>query len=574
MASAFDPAAEDFIWLLRHVSPLPESSGHADFDIDTAAQVLDEAARFIADRIAPLAEASDTIGARLENGRVVTAPGWRAAYTEWCEAGWQGLAAPQQYGGMGAPAPVQAAVTAMLAAADLSFAMLPGGSRACAALLAAHADEATKTLCLPKLASGEWAATIAMTEAQAGTDAGLIRTKAVPLGGGAYALSGTKIFISNGDHDLTEQILHVTLARISGAPEGTRGLSLFLVPARKMDADGTPGAPNGVRALSLEHKTGLSGSPTCVLEFDSAEATLIGAENSGLAVLFAMLNEMRLDVGLSAAGLAASAASHARAYAQERRQGKAEGVSGPAPIAAHPDVRRMLSIMAALTEGGRALAMETARQIVMAEEGDAEAARLAALLTPVCKAGLSEMAFTVASMGVQVFGGHGYIRESGAERFLREARVLSLYEGANGVQAADLAMRKLRKDGGAGFAALDARIAADLARLAGRGEAAAIHVALETARTELAGAAQAVLAAPEDAQALAAAWPFLELTAHTCLCWMWLLMAGADAPADSVLARKQALARFFAAYYGGEAVMLGKRVNALLAAPDVFPPPA
>ncbi len=564
----YDPATEDFVWLLRHVTALRP---HGDFDIDTVAQVLEEAARLAAGAVAPIAEESDRVGSKLENGRVVTPPMWKDAYAAWNAAGWQGLALPEEHGGMGAPFPVQAALTAMLAGTDLSFAMLLGGSRAGAALIAAHAGEDMKALALPKLASGEWAATIAMTEAQAGTDAGLIQTRAKPLGEGKYALSGSKIFISNGDQDLTEQTLHITLARIEGAEGGTRGLSLFVVPMWKMDGDGAPGAANGVWVSALEEKMGLHGSPTSVLNFDKAEGVLIGPEHSGLPLLFTMLNEMRLDVGLSAVGLAASAVAHARAYAAERMQGRGPDGKGPVAIENHPDVQRMLSLMAALTESGRALAMEAARLIDLAEEGDGTAAALAALLTPVCKAALSDQAFAVASLGVQVMGGHGYVVESGAERFLRDSRVLALYEGANGVQAIDLAVRKVQKDGGAALGALTAAMRADLERLDRRKDLAAVHSAAASAVAELEGACHALIAAETGgAGALAAAYPFLELTAHACQTWMWLRMAGADAPDDAVLARKRALADFWAGYFGHAAEGHYARVRAAAANPEMY----
>jgi alkylation response protein AidB-like acyl-CoA dehydrogenase len=459
----------------------------------------------------------------------------------------------------------------MLSGADVGFAMLLGGSRAGATLLAAHADVAIKEACLPKLASGEWSATIAVTEAGAGTDVGQIQTRAKPLGDGRYALSGTKIFISNGDHDLTDQILHITLARIEGAPAGTRGLSLFLAPMWRFDTK----AANGVWVSALEEKMGLHGSPTCVLNFDRAEATLIGAEGGGLAALFTMMNEMRLDVGLIAVGLMAGATRHAADYARERRQGRGPGGESVA-IIEHPDVRRMLSIMTAQTEGGRALALETARLMDLADHGSGEAAaraaRIAAFLTPVCKAGLSERATEVTSIGVQVFGGHGYVKETGAEQFMRDARVLALYEGANGVQAIDLAVRKLQRDGGAAFADLSASVCEDLTRLEGAAEVAAIYDATRGALAELTEAAKALLAAePGGEAALAAAWPFLELATHTCLVWMMLRMAGADAPVgDPVLARKRALAEFYAAYYGGQAAALASRLRAIMAAPNLY----
>jgi acyl-CoA dehydrogenase len=579
----YDPATADFSWLLRHVVRLDDilmSSAFPGLDVETADQLIDAAGEFITDVIAPINVASDQIGATLQSGRVVTAPGWLKAYKAWCANGWPSLGAPEAYGGQGMPFLIQACVATMLGGADLAFAMVSASARGAASVLLAHGGAALRETCVPRLASGEWAATIAMTEPQAGSDVGLLRTKAIRRAGGGFELTGSKIFISGGDHDLTDQILHIVLARIEGAPPGTRGLSLFLVPSRDFAPDGTLGDRNAVSVARLEEKLGLHGSATCVLDFDQAGATLIGRENEGLAAMFVMMSELRLETALSAVGIGASATAHARAYAEERRQGRSSrgGVEGPAPIIDHPDVRRMVSIMGALTEGGRALALETARLIDLSRvapdpEARARAERLVALLLPICKATLSDDAVEVASLGVQIRGGHGYVRESGAEQFLRDVRVLPIYEGTNGIQAIDLVMRKLKRDGGASMSDLTDEIGAELARSAGQPALRAIHAAMQTGLASLERASATLLTAQpaQEEAVLAGAGAYLSLAGRVCLGWMWLRMAAAPNADEDVLAHKRAMAEFFALYYEPEFELHTARVLRALQGPGAGP---
>ncbi len=559
----FDAATADFNWLLQNVVRLDDVLATGAFphvDNEIAADLVTAAGDFIGEVIAPLSEASDRIGVSLKQGRVQTPPGWKEAYALWREGGWPGLTAPRSYGGQEVPFLLQACVATMLGGADLAFAMVSAAPRAACSVLLAHGEPGLRDLCVPKLASGEWGATIAMTEPQAGTDVGMLRTKAVRRGD-RFALSGSKMFISNGDTDLTDQILHLMLARIEGAPAGVKGLSLFLVPNVQMTADGSLGARNGVSVARLEEKMGLHGSATCVLNIVEAEGFLIGRENEGLQAMFTMMSELRIETGLSAVGIGASATAHARAYAHDRRQGRRPGGDGPAPIAEHPDVARMLSIMTVLTEGGRALVLENAKLIDLgrhaADEADrARADRLSAWLLPICKAALSDNAIDVANLGIQIFGGHGFVRESGAEQFLRDVRVLALYEGANGIQAIDLVMRKLKRDTGASLRDFVAAISVDRQAAANTPGVDAIRTAVESGLQSLERASQALLAAGSDREdaVLAGASAYLALVGRLSLAWMWLRMANAGSE------QKRRHAAFFAQYYEAEFQLHESRV--------------
>jgi alkylation response protein AidB-like acyl-CoA dehydrogenase len=564
----FDPATEDFVWLLRHVVSTQDILT-SDVDLDTLEQVIDTAANFIGDRIAPINVASEEVGVSMVDGRVVTPPGWRGAWREWGEGGWAGLAMSADHGGQAMPFLAQAVVATMLGAADVAFAMVSASARGAASVLAAHGSDAQKGTCLPRLASGEWTATIVITEPQAGSDVGLIRTKAVPQADGSHALSGTKIFISGGDHDLSEQILHIVLARVEGAAPGVKGLTLFLVPSRHFDADGTLGDHNGVRASRIEEKMGLHGSATCVLDLEAAQGFQIGAEGQGLGALFVMMNELRLEVALSAVGLCAGATRHAEAYAQERLQGRDLSGKGPAAISGHPDVRRMLDIMAALTEGGRALILEAARLVDLDQHGETpdvrrDAADRLAWLLPICKAALSDNALDVTNHGIQIRGGHGYVRESGAEQFYRDARVLPIYEGANGIHAGALATRGLQKDGGASARAFIDLMQADVDATAGEAAVQAIRACVEDGMAGFRATTEMLLTRAEQAEAvLLVSYDYITLAGRLALAWMWLRMAAADVPADDVLiGHKRRIADFYALHYGPEMAMLVARIAA------------
>ncbi|MPZ58797.1 MAG: acyl-CoA dehydrogenase [Rhizobiales bacterium] len=425
-------------------------------DVDA---VLEEAGRFATDVIAPLNRLGDQHGTLFKNGTVTMPPGWREAYRAWAEAGWNGLAAPAEWGGQGLPHAINAACNEMWNSAAMAFGLGPMLTMSAIEALAEHGSEPLKAAYLPKLVSGEWMGTMVLTEPQAGSDVGALRTKAEPTGDGSYRLTGQKSFITYGEHDLTDNIIHFVLARLPDAPPGNRGISLFLVPKFLLNADGTPGARNDVRAASIEHKLGIHASPTCTMLFgdrDGAVGYLVGEENRGLACMFTMMNQARLGVGLQGVAIAERATQQALAYARERRQGRAAAAreEGPSPIIAHPDVRRMLLTMRGLTVAARSICFATAVAIDRSELLPDEASRKvaherASLLTPVAKAFSTDIGIEVASLGIQVHGGMGFIEETGAAQHLRDARIAAIYEGTNGIQAIDLATRKLPQSSGA-----------------------------------------------------------------------------------------------------------------------------
>jgi acyl-CoA dehydrogenase len=425
-------------------------------DIDA---IVGEAGRFAAEVIAPLNRIGDTFGTRFKDGSVTTAPGWKEAYRAWRLAGWNAVTAPSQWGGQALPQIVNAACTEMWHAASVAFANGPMLTMAAIDALNDHGSAALKQAYLHKLVSGEWMGTMQLTEPQAGSDVGALRSRAERASDGSYRITGQKIFITFGEHDFTENIIHFVLARLPDAPPGTRGISLFLVPKFLVQADGSLGARNDVRAHSVEHKLGIHGSPTCTMVFgDAGGATgfLIGEENAGMSCMFTMMNRARLAVGLQGVGIAECATQKALAYARHRRRGRATGMnaSQSAPIIAHPDVRRMLLTMRALTQAARTICYATALAIDRSEREGDEAKRQqahaqASLLTPVAKAFSTDVANEVASLGIQVHGGMGYIEETGAAQLFRDARIAAIYEGTNGIQAIDLVTRKLPLGDGA-----------------------------------------------------------------------------------------------------------------------------
>ena len=439
--------------------PALEEGFFGDLTMDDVEAVLAEAGRMASEVIAPLDRVGDQVGATFKDGVVTTAPGWKEAYRAWCEGGWNGLASPTEWGGQGLPQTVNAACTEMWNGASMAFGLGPLLTMGAIDALDAHGSEALKRAYLEKLVTGEWTGTMHLTEPQAGSDVGALRTRAVRTGDGTYRITGQKIFITYGEHDLTENIIHFVLARLPDAPPGTRGISLFLVPKFLLNADGTPGARNDVRAHSIEHKLGVHASPTCTMVFGDhggAAGFIIGQENAGMAAMFTMMNRARLAVGLQGVGIAERATQQALAYARERKQGRTSGMPATesAPIIAHPDVKRMLMTMRALTQAARSICYATAMALDRAERGADKAAREAAharasLLTPLAKAFSSDIGIEVASLGVQVHGGMGFIEETGAAQFYRDARIAPIYEGTNGIQAIDLVTRKLPLGGGA-----------------------------------------------------------------------------------------------------------------------------
>lgn len=435
------------------VSGLMANGLYGSLDEDTIRAVIEEAGKFGEEVLAPLNKAGDKTPSRYSNGAVTTPPGWRDAYRQFAAQGWSALPCPADYGGQELPSTVAMAVCEIWNSANLAFGLCPLLTQG--AIDAIHADgsEELKRTYLPRLISGEWTGTMNLTEPQAGSDLGGITTRAVKEKDGTYRITGTKIFITYGEHDIAENIVHLVLARLPGAPEGTKGISLFLVPKRLVNADGSLGAQNDVVCAGLEHKLGIHGSPTAVMKFGEqggAIGYLVGQENRGLNTMFIMMNAARLAVGIQGVAIAERAMQHAVHYAKERKQGRTIGSKGAAmgPIIDHPDVRRMLLTMRALTQSARAIAYATARELDISRhaktaEAKQTAADRAALLTPIAKAISTDIGCEVASMGVQIHGGMGFVEETGAAQYYRDARILPIYEGTNGIQAIDLVMRKL-----------------------------------------------------------------------------------------------------------------------------------
>ena len=549
---------EEMAFTLRHVAGLDRvlAEGRHEMTADDAAPILEEAGKFANGVIAPLNRTGDRHGSTVKDGAVTTPPGWGEAYRAFVAGGWNGLGAASEHGGQGLPYLMAAACTEMWNGADLSFGLCPllteGGIHA----LVKHGSDTLKERYLGKLVSGEWTATMNLTEPQAGSDLSALRSRAEPTGEGSYRITGQKIYITYGEHDLTENIVHLVLARLKDAPTGTRGISLFLVPKILPD-----GARNDLRCSSVEHKLGIHASPTCSMSFGDrggAIGWLIGQENRGLACMFTMMNSARLNVGLQGVGVAEAAFQRALAYAQERRQGRAPGADAASPIVLHPDVQRMLLTMKAYTAAARGICYLAAQGLDAAQGAEGQPAHdRASLLTPVAKAFSTDIANEVASLGVQVHGGMGFVEETGAAQLLRDARILPIYEGTNGIQAIDLVTRKLPLNGGATVRAQIAsmrRVAEGLLKdgAPGFGHAAA---RLREGIASLDRATSFLLRAlasnrPEDA--LPGAAPYLRLfglaQGAACLCRAGLassaaLKAGESDPAH---AARIALARFFA----------------------------
>jgi hypothetical protein len=459
---SYKAPVDDVLFLLKevfHIERYDNLPGFADASIETLAAILGEGAKLCEEVLQPLNRVGDKEGCkRNADGSVTTPKGFKEAYQQMSEGGWIGLSADAAYGGQGLPHTVDAAMSEFISAANMAFGMYPGLSKGAYRALAIHGSDEQKKKYLPKLVSGEWSGTMNLTEPQCGTDLGLIRAKAVPQKDGSYKISGTKIFISAGEHDLAKNIVHLVLARIEGAPEGVKGISLFVTPKLKINADGSVGGPNGVSCGSIEEKMGIHGNSTCVINYDEATGWLVGEANRGLNAMFVMMNEARLGVGIQGLALSEVAYQNAAQYAKDRLQGRSiSGVKAPGkpadPIIVHPDIRRMLMTMRAFNEAARALMLWTALKGDVALQSDDEKTRQAAddhmgLLTPVIKGVFTDKGFENAVLAQQVFGGHGYIQEHGMEQFVRDARISMIYEGANGIQALDLVGRKLPKDGG------------------------------------------------------------------------------------------------------------------------------
>jgi acyl-CoA dehydrogenase len=453
---------DDALFLLNdvfHLDRYGNLPGFADASPDLVEAVLREAAKFSEEVLAPLNRIGDKEGCtRHADGSVTTPDGFKDAYKQIVEGGWIGISVPEEFGGQGLPATLTEIVNEFLCSANMAFAMYPGLTQGAIAALLAHASQELKEKYLPKMVAGTWTGTMNLTEPHCGTDLGLLRSKAVKQGDGSYKITGTKIFISAGDHDLSENIVHLVLARIEGAPSGTKGISLFVVPKITVNDDGSLGKPNGVSCGSLEEKMGIHGNSTCVMNYDGATGWLVGEESRGLNAMFTMMNEARLGVGVQGLAQSEVAYQNAVAYTKERLQGRAlSGAKYPDkpadPIIVHADVRRTLMTIRAFNEAGRALVMWAGLKSDVAHRSGDEKERQSAddalgLLTPVLKGVLTDLGFANTVMAQQLFGGHGYIAEHGMEQFVRDARIAMIYEGANGIQALDLVGRKLGKDGG------------------------------------------------------------------------------------------------------------------------------
>ena len=453
---------DEVLFLLNDVFQISRYNnlpGFADASPDLIEPILAEAAKLCEQVVQPLNLPGDREGCtRHDDGSVTTPKGFKDAYRQYAEGGWMGISAPTEFGGQGLPETLTVIVNEMMASANMAFAMYPGLTQGAIAAILRHGTPEQKAAYLPKMIEGRWTGTMNLTEPHCGTDLGLLRTKAVKQGDGSYKITGTKIFISAGEHDLSENIVHLVLARIEGAPAGIRGTTLFIVPKFLLKADGSPGSRNGVSCGSIEEKMGIHANSTCVMNYDEATGFLIGEENRGINAMFTMMNEARLGVGVQGLAVSEVAYQNAATYARDRLQGRALGGAKfpdkPAdPIIVHPDVRRMLMTMRAFNEAGRALLIWTSFQGDVVHRSPDDKARQAGddhmgLLTPVLKAMLTDQGFANAVQAQQVYGGHGYIAEHGMEQFVRDARIAMIYEGANGIQALDLVGRKLPKDGG------------------------------------------------------------------------------------------------------------------------------
>ena len=555
---SYTPPIRDIAFTLDTISDLDSILSYDAFphvESDMIDGVLDEAGRFFSEVFAPTNEVGDREGSQLVDGSVVTPDAFKDAWAKVTEAGWVSVTGDPDFGGHGFPRTVGTAISEMMTSANLAFSLCPMLTGSAITLLTRHGSDALRDTYLANLISGEWTGTMVLTEPEAGSDVGAVRTKAVPSDDGTHAITGVKIFITWGDHDLADNIVHLVLARTPDAPSGTKGISLFLVPKFLPDESGRHTVRNAIETVSLEHKLGIHASPTCVLSFDGATGYLVGEENRGMAYMFTMMNQARLEVGLEGLSVAERAYQLAAAWAKDRTQGRAPGATEPSKIIEHPDVRRMLMTMKAYTEAMRALIYDAVaaedRHLSSGDPTTSAAGRdRLALLTPITKAWCTDRGVDVASIGVQVHGGMGYVEETGAAQYYRDARITPIYEGTNGIQALDLVMRKLPMDEGAVIAAYLDEIAALDDRLAGAGgDVADLRTELARAVGVVRKATEWLNGADDGAARMAGATPYLEMLG-TLAGGYYLarqaLAAIGRGTEDPWLAAKVATARFYA----------------------------